>query len=75
MKNWKTYKVIWTKKEFHSEIGEYEGAVCQNYIEAPSPAKAWEFVSKSEGTFAVKSVQLVDTMARLQEIAYEAARA
>lgn len=71
---WTLYKISWTRRENHPAIGDYEGGVYQNYIEAPNAATARKWLMESDIVFAVKRVQNVDTMARLKEMAYEKAR-
>ena len=72
---WTLYKISWTRRENHPAVGDYEGGVYLNYIEAPNATTAREWFMKSDLVFAVKRVQKVDTMARLKEMAYEKARA
>ena len=72
---WTLYKISWTRRENHPAVGDYEGGVYVNYIEAPNATTAREWLMKSDLVFAVKRVQKVDAMARLKEMAYEKARA
>lgn len=72
---WTLYKISWTRRENHPAIGDYEGGVYLNYIEAPTAETARKWFMKSDVVFAVKRVQKVDAMARLKEMAYESARA
>lgn len=72
---WSLYKVSWTRRESHPAVGDYEGGVYVNYIEAPDAKTARKWFIKSDLVFAVKRVQNVDAVARLKEMAYERARA
>lgn len=68
MKNWTLYKVTWTVKNHHVAVGDYEGRVCVNYLEAPDAKTARKWFSKSELLWEIKSVAKMDRMQHLREM-------